>query len=145
MDNINFLFHAGFNFEKVILPLAISFFTFQQIVFLVAAWRGTIKGYTLLEYAFAVTFFPHPDCRSDRPVPLSYCRRSNGNAGSLCVASIWKQALQSFAIGLFKKMVLADGSAEYANPFFDYMATGGWSVDSRCMDRGARLFAPTLL
>jgi alginate O-acetyltransferase complex protein AlgI len=57
VDNINFLFHAGFNFEKVILPLAISFFTFQQIVFLVAAWRGTIKGYTLLEYALRLHSF----------------------------------------------------------------------------------------
>jgi hypothetical protein len=34
--------------------------------------------------------------------------------------------LTIFAIGLFKKLVLADGSAEYANPFFDYMAAGGW-------------------
>ena len=125
VDNINFLFHAGFNFEKVILPLAISFFTFQQIVFLVAAWRGTIKGYTLLEYAFAVTFFPHliagPIVQYHELLPQiererwKSVRRINLETG-----------LTIFAIGLFKKMVLADGSAEYANPFFDYMATGGW-------------------
>ena len=44
--------------EQIILPLAISFFTFQQIAYLVDAWRGETKEYNFLHYCLFVTFFP---------------------------------------------------------------------------------------
>ena len=48
--------HAGC--KRCVLPLAISFYTFQQIAFLVDAYRGDTVPYNLLDYALFVTFFP---------------------------------------------------------------------------------------
>lgn len=123
VDNINGLFHAGFTFGKVMLPLAISFFTFQQIVFLVESYRGTIRDCRLLDYGFAVSFFPHliagpivqyqellPQIRREHWKPV---RMLNLEVGATI-----------FVIGLFKKMVLGDGCGEFAVPIFDALAHG---------------------
>ncbi|RYI12942.1 MAG: MBOAT family protein, partial [Acetobacteraceae bacterium] len=45
--------------DTIILPLAISFFTFLQIAYLVDAWRGETKEYKFTDYLLFVTFFPH--------------------------------------------------------------------------------------
>ena len=58
IDNINHLFHQDFNFMNIMLPLGISFFTFQQISFLVDSYRYETKEYDFLTYALFVTFFP---------------------------------------------------------------------------------------
>ena len=52
------LINGHLYFEKVILPLAISFFTFQQITYLVDAYRGLTKEHNFLYYCLFVTFFP---------------------------------------------------------------------------------------
>ena len=123
VDNINGVFHAGFTFDKVMLPLAISFFTFQQIVFLVESYRGTIRDSRLLDYSFAVSFFPHliagpivqyqellPQIRREHWKPVRVLNLEVG-------ATI-------FVIGLFKKMVLGDGSGEFATPIFEALTHG---------------------
>ena len=45
VDNCNILFHTDWSVEKIALPLGISFFTFQQISFLVDTYRGELSGY----------------------------------------------------------------------------------------------------
>ena len=50
----------------VVLPLGISFFTFQKIAYVVDSYRGKIDRYDLLEFALFVTFFPPADRRTDR-------------------------------------------------------------------------------
>lgn len=57
-DNINLLIDGSYNIDRIILPLAISFFTFQQITFIVDAYRGETKEYNFLHYCLFVTFFP---------------------------------------------------------------------------------------
>jgi len=123
VENLAVVFHVSLTLQKVILPLAISFFTFQQIVFLVGTYRGDFKFPALLEYAFAVSFFPHliagpivqyqellPQIERERWKPV---RWENLQVG-----------ITIFIIGLFKKMVIADGSATYATPVFDSVAQG---------------------
>ena len=58
LDNLNAITGSEFILGKVVLPLAISFFTFQQIAYLVDVWRGYIQKYNFLHYCLFVTFFP---------------------------------------------------------------------------------------
>ena len=51
------------------LPLAISFFTFQQIAYLVDLRKGRISNPGFLHYSFFVSFFPPVDCRTNRSLP----------------------------------------------------------------------------
>jgi alginate O-acetyltransferase complex protein AlgI len=123
VDNLNIAFNTAFNLERVILPLAISFFTFQQVAYLVDVWKGGARHYTFLEYCFFVVFFPQliagpivqhseilPQIARDRWRPI---RLLNLQVG-----------ITIFLIGLFKKMCLADGCAEYATPIFENAASG---------------------
>ncbi|MBE5831825.1 MAG: MBOAT family protein [Butyrivibrio sp.] len=58
VQNLNVAFGTDFVLKNIVLPLGISFFTFQQISFIVDAYRGEVKDYSFLEYALFVTFFP---------------------------------------------------------------------------------------
>lgn len=102
----------------IVLPLGISFFTFTQIAFLVDAHRGIAREYDFLYYLLFVTWFPHliagPVLHHKEMMPQFYDasnlvpRRSNFEVG-----------LTIFFIGLFKKVVLADGIAEYVGAAFN--------------------------
>ena len=59
VENWNGIFKTQHSFKNLIVPLGISFITFQQIAFLVDAYRDEVKKCTLLEYIVFVTFFPH--------------------------------------------------------------------------------------
>ena len=59
VDSINYLAGTNFLIEKIVLPLAISFFTFQQIAWLVDQYRNDAPRCTFIAYSSAVTFFPH--------------------------------------------------------------------------------------
>lgn len=58
VDSINYLAGTNFFIEKIALPLAISFFTFQQIAWLVDQYRNDAPRCTFIAYSSAVTFFP---------------------------------------------------------------------------------------
>ena len=57
VDNLNHFFDSNLNLSPILLPLAISFFTFQQIAYLVDAYQGETKEYSLLKYVFIRLFF----------------------------------------------------------------------------------------
>ena len=59
VDNLNDIAGSDFHLNRIVLPLAISFFTFQQIMFLVDTARGGGIRTALLPYGAFVTFFPH--------------------------------------------------------------------------------------
>ena len=106
----------------VFLPLGISFFTFQQIMFLVDAYRGEAGAMRFLHYACFVAFFPHliagPIVRPRHIIPqfagltLAHWRRN------------FTEGLEIFLLGLAKKVVLADGLARFADPGFAGAARG---------------------
>lgn len=107
VENINGVFHTGFMVKHILLPLGISFFTFQQIGFLVDTWRGETKGCTLTEYALFVSFFPQliagPIVCYEEMIPqfreIGHRRFS------------WEKftrGLYLFTLGMGKKVLLAD-------------------------------------
>lgn len=57
-ENINALFGTSIVLQKVVLPLGISFFTFQQVGFLVDSYRRETGECDLVEYGLFVSFFP---------------------------------------------------------------------------------------
>ena len=105
------------------LPLGISFFTFQQITYLVDANRGAAPRYTLLDYAQFVTFFPQliagPIVHHHEMLPQFTRARMLGR-----VPEHLAVGLTLLAVGLFKKVVLADSVAVHATPVFDAAAAG---------------------
>ena len=58
ISNVNLVLKSHFDLLHLALPLAISFFTFQQIAYLVVSYHGETKEYDFLNYANFVTFFP---------------------------------------------------------------------------------------
>ena len=107
----------------IILPLAISFFTFLQIAYLVDAWRGETKEYKFTDYLLFVTFFPHLIAG-----PLVHHRemmpqfdRVPGPTRRWVHLSV---GLALLVLGLFKKVVIADNLSPIANNIFDLAASG---------------------
>ncbi|MFS0864985.1 MBOAT family O-acyltransferase [Fredinandcohnia sp. 179-A 10B2 NHS] len=118
LSNVNLAFKSDFPLLELALPLAISFFTFQQIAYLVDAYRGETKGYNFINYALFVTFFPqliagpivhHAEVMGQFDDPAK--KRINLNNIS--------KGLFIFFIGLFKKVVIADTFAVWATNGFD--------------------------
>ncbi|OSZ73280.1 MBOAT family protein [Hydrogenophaga sp. IBVHS1] len=109
--------------EQIILPIGISFFTFTQIAFLVDAHRGEVKETNFIHYGLFVTYFPHLIAG---PV-LHHKEMMPQFANKLTYRPKWDQfaaGIAIFTIGLFKKVVIADGIAPYASPAFDAAAAG---------------------
>jgi len=114
----------------IVLPLGISFITFQKIAYLVDVWRGRHAEDAFDRFAFFVLFFPQLIAG---PIVLyreiePQLARWPGRSGYL--AASFQVGLVYFAIGLFKKVVLADALAPFANDIFKYASLGGplaWS------------------
>lgn len=107
IGNINGIFKADLNFLRIMLPLGISFFTFQQISFIVDAYRGEIPGYNFLHYASFVTYFPQliagPIVTHDELVP-QFLNKEKKKINFDNLAS----GIYIFTLGLAKKVLIAD-------------------------------------
>jgi D-alanyl-lipoteichoic acid acyltransferase DltB (MBOAT superfamily) len=114
IKNVNGLFETNLPLLQILLPLAISFYTFTQIAYLIDSYRLETKEYSFLNYGLFVSFFPHliagPIVHHKQLAPqfnekeTYYVNYSNISKG-----------LMIFAIGLFKKVGIADMFAEWAN------------------------------
>lgn len=124
IDTANALLDTTVHFGKIMLPLGISFITFQKIAYLVDARRGLAPPTNFLKFSVFVTFFPqliagpivHPRevlPQLDRPQTYRF-RHLNLILG-----------LTIFAIGLFKKVAIADTFAIIASPAFAAADAGG--------------------
>ncbi len=123
IDNVNAHLNFDFHVQTIVLPLAISFFTFQQIAYIVDTYRRKDREMDFLRYCLFVTFFPQliagPIVHHNEMMP-QFAKR-------LCKQKIpldMAVGISIFVIGLFKKMVLADGVAVYATPVFDAASVG---------------------
>jgi D-alanyl-lipoteichoic acid acyltransferase DltB (MBOAT superfamily) len=123
VDSLNTISSINLISHEIILPLAISFFTFQQIAYLVDTYRGEVKECNFLHYCLFVTFFPqliagpivhHKEMMPQFAKNVVYKIRSKHLAVGLTI----------FTLGLFKKVVLADGIAIYSTPVFDAAEAG---------------------
>lgn len=114
---------TGLTLDKVVLPLAISFYTIQQVAFLIDVSRGDVPPQKLLPYATFVLFFPRliagPIVRYREVMPQFKVRRP----GRFLSANL-TIGLVFFAIGLFKKTVIAVTAADFATPIFAAASTG---------------------
>ena len=117
ISNVNSIGHFSLPLLQIVLPLGISFFTFTQIAYLVDTEKGKVKEYSPLNYGLFVTFFPHllagpiihhaemmPQFDRSRKKVVDYRNLASG----ICL----------FFIGLFKKLVIADTFAVWANNGF---------------------------
>lgn len=124
VQNLDTALSLGWRFESVVLPLGISFFTFTQIAFLVDASRGEVKETNFIHYGLFVTYFPHliagPVLHHKEMMP----QFSNPTTYKVHWENI-SVGLTIFSIGLFKKVVLADGIAPFVSPVFASAADGG--------------------
>ena len=113
---------SQYTLGQIVLPLAISFFTFQQIAFLVDCKRGNVTDLRLLDYILFVTFFPQliaGPIVHHRDLMPQLLRVSPG----VCWESV-AQGLTLFSIGLFKKVILADKLVEWVIPVYADAAAG---------------------
>jgi alginate O-acetyltransferase complex protein AlgI len=123
--------------KDVLIPLAISFITFQKIAFIVDSYKGKLYRSSFAEYCLFITFFPQlimgpivhyreliPQFRA--PNILQFC--SNNFALGISI----------FIIGLFKKVILADSVALYVNEVYAALQAG---KDVSSVDAWVTVFA----
>jgi alginate O-acetyltransferase complex protein AlgI len=117
IHNINALFGADFLLRQIILPIGISFFTFQKIAYLVDAYRGETKEYDFLDFSLFVMYFPQliagPIVHHKEMIP-----QFAGSAGRRFDIQDLAAGLVLFTIGLIKKVVFADTLVSLADPVF---------------------------
>ena len=118
INNINYVLHTGFDTLKIALPLGISFFTFTQIAYLADAYKNEVKEYDFLNYALFVTFFPHliagPILHHSEMMPqFANIRKKIINPRNISIG------LFLLAIGLFKKVMIADFLSPFVKSIFD--------------------------
>lgn len=122
IDNINDVFRKSFELKNIIMPLGISFFTFQQISYLVDSYKGETEGYTFEEYTLFVSFFPQliagPIVMHSEIIP----QFRNKNNWYLNTKNFSK-GMYIFAYGLFKKVIIADTFAKAVNFGFETIQT----------------------
>src|SRR3977135_4466895 len=122
-DGLNTLTGAPLPFVNIVLPLGISFFTFQQIAYLVDVMRGAKVERDIVSYTLFVSFFPHliagPLVHHAEMIP-QFKRGRTGRSAVLAA-----RGLAIFAAGLFKKVVIADNLAQFVSPVFAHLDAGG--------------------
>ncbi|WP_337098218.1 MBOAT family O-acyltransferase [Paenibacillus sp. YIM B09110] len=107
ISNMNLILSKDIPLFHFVLPLAISFFTFQQISYLVDCQKGKVSNYNFINYTLFITFFPHliagpivhhkvmmPQFQSAQNLKINFQHIALG--------------MFIFSIGLFKKVILAD-------------------------------------
>ena len=118
VDNINALLGMDWRVGRILLPIGISFYSFTQIAFLVDAYEGKVNEANPVHFGLFVTYFPHlvagPVLHHAQMMPQFadpsiYRLRADHFVGGLAI----------FVLGLFKKVVFADGIAPYADAVFN--------------------------
>ena len=114
VENINYAFHTDYTLKHILLPLGISFFTFQQLSFVIDRCLCKTEHYSLLNYVTFVTFFPQliagPIVLYSEMIPqFEDTSRRRFNVSS------FSRGVYLFVLGLAKKVLLADTFALVAN------------------------------
>lgn len=133
IDNCNALLGTHWQVAKVILPLGISFYTFQQIAYIVDAYRRQLQPCTFRNYVLFVIYFPQlvagPIVHYQEMMPQF--ERRGGIRRSVHWESIWN-GLWVFIFGLFKKVVIADSLAGFVQTGYAHVdqlgIVGAWML-----------------
>lgn len=103
----NDLFHTSYALREIIMPLGISFFTFQQIMYVLAVYRSELQKVSIPDYLAYILYFPKL-IMGPLAEPADLIRQINDPAQKKADWQNIAGGLKLFACGLFKKMVLAD-------------------------------------
>jgi D-alanyl-lipoteichoic acid acyltransferase DltB (MBOAT superfamily) len=122
ISNTNTVFGSDIELLHLVLPLAISFFTLQQIAFLIDSYEGLVEEKKFLDYTIFVTFFPQliagPIVHHKEMMPqFASVKNKVKNYKNISLG------LFIFSIGLFKKVAIADTFSIWANAGFDVATT----------------------
>ncbi len=119
IETVNSVAKTAFALPHIVLPLAISFFTFQQIAYLVDSYRGRTKEHDFINYALFVTYFPQliagPIVHHSEMMPQFKKLRSK--------LLNWRNiyvGLFLIGFGLVKKLGVADTFAVWVNEGFSH-------------------------
>jgi alginate O-acetyltransferase complex protein AlgI len=123
VENLDKVVGLRVSVGEIVLPLAISFFTFQQISYLVDVYRDRSINYRLPDYILFVTFFPQliagPIVRHDTLIP-QFAHPYADEQKSPWIA----KGLILFIFGMFKKNALSDPLSEFSTVYFDGVIAG---------------------
>lgn len=117
IENINALFSTDYTLKHILLPLGISFFTFQQLSYVIDAYHGEVKQYRFVQYASFVVYFPQlvagPIVTHDELIPqfMDHSKKQFSWEN-------FEDGLYIFALGLAKKVLVADIFGNAANWVF---------------------------
>ena len=107
VENLNHAFHTDFTLKHILLPLGISFFTFQQLSFIIDRGRGRAEHYSFINYITFVTFFPQliagPIVLYKEMIP-----QFEDTSNRRFRADNFSRGIVLFVLGLAKKVLLAD-------------------------------------
>ena len=118
VENINIIVNTNYHLDNIILPLAISFFTFEQIAYIIDVIRDDIRDYNFGEYCIFVIFFPQliagPIVHHNEIIPqIEKKTKFDIRIENIVIG------LTIFTFGLSKKVIIADNMALYATPLFN--------------------------
>lgn len=121
ITNINAFFVKDFPLKELILPVGISFFTFQQIAYIVAIYKGELEKNNLLDYLVFILYFPKI-LMGPLTDPVDFIGQINDSSLKRFDWDNLACGLKIFSLGLFKKVMLADVFAKavswaYANMY----------------------------
>ncbi|MEG2256408.1 MAG: MBOAT family protein, partial [Cetobacterium sp.] len=122
IENINILFKTDIGLLKLMLPLGISFFTFQQLSFIVDSYSGKSLKYDFLSYCLFVTFFPQL-IAGPIVFPTEMLPQFEDKKNKIINYENMNRGLYLFSIGLAKKVLIADSIAPFADAGFDKMVS----------------------
>src|SRR5258708_5546095 len=122
-STINDVFGTNLVLRHIILPLGISFITFQKIAFLIDVQAGRVWSFTLRDYCIFVLFFPKlvagPIVHYREMMPQFHAAPCRFNTENIAVG------LTLLLFGLFKKVVFADNIALFVTPIYEHSAAEG--------------------
>jgi alginate O-acetyltransferase complex protein AlgI len=124
VDNLGAILGSPLGLPRIVLPIGISFYTFTQIAYLVDTYQGKVGETRWIHYGLFVTYFPHLVAG-----PVLHHAQMMPQFGDRSIYRVKMEnmsvGLLVFAIGLLKKVVLADGVAPYADAVFGAADSGG--------------------
>jgi len=122
IDNANAVLGSNWHALHLVLPLGISFYTFQEIAYLADSYQGSTRGYGFCDFCLFVSFFPQliagPIVHHSEVMPQFQRKESLPGWEDFAVG------LSMFSIGLAKKVLVADVFAGYATPVFQTAEAG---------------------
>ena len=111
ITNINTFFSKEIELQEIVLPLGISFYTFQQIAYIVATERGDLENNNIIDYLAYILYFPKLVMG---PIidPVDYITQLNQEARKKADITNITTGIKIFSLGLIKKVLLADTFAK---------------------------------